>query len=72
VIDDGTEVRAQFADGSEAAADIPVGADGLHSSVRAGLWAACAALRGLHRGVEWASYRHHNYRPVRGVEPGVW
>jgi 2-polyprenyl-6-methoxyphenol hydroxylase-like FAD-dependent oxidoreductase len=35
LVEEGKEVRARFADGTEAACDILIGADGLHSRVRA-------------------------------------
>ena len=54
VIDHGYEVEARFANGTSITADVLVGADGIHSAVRAALFGAerpqftgCIAYRGL-------------------------
>lgn len=68
-VEEGSEVRARFADGTEAACDVLVGADGLHSRVRARLLGGAEPVyRGysVWRGV--ARLEHAALRPGTALE----
>jgi len=69
VVDDGSSVQAQFQDGSEARGDILIGADGLRSSVRAGLWGDSAPRYAGYTSWRGVAEYHHPQLPLgTGVE----
>ena len=78
--DSGQGVTARFADGRQVQADVLIGADGVHSIVRAALARACSApVPRLHRravgharGISSAApRRHRDLGPRRTLRPGT-